>query len=149
MRGKIFINSIVLIFMTFQLMGQSVIVPEHAYWKADTETISLSKGYNEGVTKPDKLSFVMFFNQDVLNKYRAGDLSFEFVWFHYYTTEKEYMDSYTVKYDQSNVNKSNKYVIQSTRGNILSGWWEVRIKARYDGKYLNFRGMDKFQIYVK
>ncbi len=148
-QGKILLSLIISILLSMELMGQSVLKPEHAFWKADESTVSLSKGYNEGISKPTNLSFVMFFDQEIIQKYGKGDLSFEFIWFHYYTTEKEYMDSYTVKYNLSNVNRSKKYEIKSSRGNILSGWWEVRVKARYDGKNVRFRGMDKFQIYVK
>lgn len=135
-------------FISTEIMGQSVIKPVHAYWQADGKSVSLSKGYNNGITKPEKLAFMMFFDRNALSKYSKSDLTFEFTWFHYYSRQKEYMDSYTVRYSQSNVSDNDKYVIRSARENILSGWWEVRVKARYDGKEVYFNGMNKFQIHV-
>jgi hypothetical protein len=140
--------AIIFNFLTIELMGQSVMKPVHAYWQANGQTVSLSTGYNQGIPKPDKLAFVMFFDKSIVSKYSASDLTFEFTWFHYYSTQKEYMDSYTIRYSQSNVSDNNKYVIRSERENILSGWWEVRVKAHYDGEEVQFKGLNKFQIHV-
>ena len=129
--------------------AQSVLKPIHAYWMADTETVTMNKAYNDGISKPNELTFKMFFDKKGLSKYSAEQLSFEFTWFHYYTTQKEYMDSYTVKYSNSNFSSDNKYVISSSRENIMKGWWEVRVKAKYDNKEVVFNETTKFQIYVE
>lgn len=151
MRTKIFSLFLLLFFSVLvqALAAQSAMKPVHAYWKADGKTVSLSKGYHDGTEQPSELTFVMFFDQNVLKRYSKSHLTFEFTWFHYYSTQKEYMDSYTVRYNGANISDSNKYVVTSKRGNILPGWWEVRVRALYDNKAVHFKGLDKFQILIK
>ena len=129
--------------------AQSALKPVYAHWMAGSESVTMDVAYNKGVPKPNALTFKMFFDKNVLSKYSADKLTFEFTWFHYYTTQKEYMDSYTVKYNSSNFTPENKYVISSSRENIMKGWWEVRVKAKYDNKEVYFNGTSKFQIYIQ
>ncbi len=148
MRAKILIL-ILLTTLSLNLMGQSVIKPAHAFWKADQTTISLDKAYNIGIEKPNELEFTMFFDIEFLKEQEVQNLDFEIIWFYFYSTEKEYMDSYTIKYDEKNINKNNKYEIKSKIKNMQSGWWEVVVKSKYDNKDVRFNKVNKFQIYLK
>ncbi|MEA2043472.1 MAG: hypothetical protein U9N85_13105 [Bacteroidota bacterium] len=151
MRKQLFIISALLLSPLFMITskGQSVLKPIHAHWMASGSNVSISNGYNSGISKPGNLTFKMYFDKSTLKNYPSDRLTFEFIWFHYYVTQKEYMDSYTVNYSSSNFTNDNKYVISSTRENIMKGWWEVRVKAKYDNKQVQLNNIKKFQIYIK
>jgi hypothetical protein len=96
----------------------------------------------------DKLTIELYFDKSILNSYSKDKMNFEFKWFYYYVTQKEFMDSYTVTYNESAVPSANAFSISSTRGNIRSGWWEVQVISKADGEVVGFQEVSRFQIYI-
>ena len=145
---KITFFAILFLFTTSLLSAQSAIAPAKIMWKADKQAISLKTAHDKGINKTDKLTLELFFKNDILKTYSKEKLKFEFKWFHYYSREKVFMDSYTVKYDDNKVPEKSDFKITSFRGNITHGWWEVVVIAKYDNKVVEFKGQKKFQIWV-
>ncbi len=124
------------------------ITPTYAEWVVDGKSISLEKAYKEGITTPQKLSLKLHFDKSLLKKYSQEQLKFEFKWFYYYVTQKEFMDSYTVSYNANTSSSDKTFTTLSSRGNIRHGWWEVQVVSKADGQIIKFGDISRFQIYV-
>jgi hypothetical protein len=142
---------IVLIFtsLSFTAFSQSIITPATVQWKADQNDVSLKTGFEVGIAAPAILTLELYFENSILKEVPKEKLTFEFRWFHYYSTRKDFMDSYTVPYDKEKAGEGNKFKISSSRSNITRGWWEVQVISKVDGKTVKYNDLDKFQIYVK
>ncbi len=139
---------IILIFSNL-ISAQSEIKAEHAVWRADNHTVSLKRAYVPGIKRPTELTLKVFFDNSLIEKYDS--LEFEFKWYHYYVTKREFMDSYSTNYKEENKINENSFCLFSSRKNITPGWWEVQVIAKYDNKpvKLNKGNIKKFQIFVK
>lgn len=124
------------------------IVPVKVEWIADGATVSLEQGYKKGIPAPEKLTLSLHFDKSLLKKYTNEQLSFEFKWFYYYVTKKEFMDSYTIKFSSSQIINDNTFNVISSRGNIRHGWWEVQVISKADGEIMKFGELSRFQIYI-
>lgn len=138
----------IFLFNFSNLKAQLSVTPIDVSWLVDGQKVTLKKGYNEGVNKCEKLTIQLFFDKSILKTYSKDQLNFEFKWFYYYVTKKEFMDSYTVTYNGSAVSGNNSFSISSSRENIGHGWWEVQVISKIDGKSVAFDNIARFQIYV-
>lgn len=128
--------------------SQSEMFAAHVIWKADEQPVPLKIAYETGIAKPEELTLKVFFKKDSIAKYSNEDLRFEFRWFHYYVTEKELMDAFTVNYDERQ-ELDDSFYLSSSRKNLTPGWWEVHIIAKYDKKPVFFGKIQKFQIFIQ
>ena len=146
--GIILISLIMISLFNKSAFSQSEIKPVHAVWMADDKPVSLKRGYT-GVIKPNELTLKLFFEKNISKKYSNEDLKLVFKWFHFYSTKKEFMDSYTISYDKNFETLEKVISASSKRSNITKGWWEVVVIAKYDNKPITFGAKKRFIIFFK
>lgn len=145
------ILSLTLIFLSFtayKSMAQKAINPDKVFWKTDKTTVKLSQAM-KGASKPEQLTLQLMFEKSKVKNVSKENMTYEFKWFYYYTREKRFMDTYTVKSDDIVQNEDNYIVISSTRKNIMKGWWEVRVVAKNTKQPITFEGNKRFLIYIE
>ncbi len=146
--GIISISLIFILVFNKSVFSQSEIKPVHAVWMADNKLVSLKRGYT-GVLKPNELTLKLFFDKNISKKYSKDQLELEFKWFHFYSTKKEFMDSYTISYDKNFETLEKVITTSSKRSNITKGWWEVVVIAKHDNKPITFGAKKRFIIFFK
>ncbi len=149
LKNFFFLISFFLVFAQNKAFSQSIIIPEKVQWRADRTEVSLKTGFDVGIDAPKSLTLELIFSNELLKEIPKDKLSFEFRWFHYYSTRKDFMDSYTIPYDKDKPETGNFFTISSTRKNITRGWWEVQVISKLDEKEVQYKELKKFQIYIK
>lgn len=141
----------ILIFaLNFNVFSQnSDVIPEHVNWIADKQEWSLKIGFEKGIPEPEELCLQLIFPSDYNKSELKDKLSFQFNWYYYYATKKEFMDSYSISYDKTKDETPNGLSVKSSRKNIHKGWWEVEVISKIDNKPVSFNSATKFQIYIK
>ena len=127
--------------------AQSLPTPTHAAWKADKDAVSLKNAYL-GVSTPKTLTFEILFSEEDAEKMKAAGTELEFKWYYYYATSKEFMDSYTISYDEAVSDGFKQTALTSTKEDITSGWWEVQVVVVGSDKSVSFKNTTQFQIFV-
>jgi len=127
--------------------AQKVATPTHVVWKVDGKQVSL-KAAHSGIDSPEELTIEVFFSDEDVTKMKADGTEIEFKWYYYYATSREYMDSYTVSYNESETDAYEQKKMSSTRGDISKGWWEVHIVSVDSDEKMSFNKIKQFQIFV-
>ncbi len=137
------------IFLAFSTFGnaQTLPIPTHAAWKADKDAVSLKNAYL-GVATPSTLTFEILFSEADIKKMKAQGTELEFKWYYYYATTKEFMDSYTIAYDEAVTDGYEQTKLTSIKGDIMSGWWEVQVVISGTEQPISFKNTTQFQIFV-
>ena len=151
-KNTVYFALIILLSFAFsqQVKSQSIIKPSEISWKSNGKSISLSDAYNKGVKNSNELGIEVFLDKSLKKKYTKEQLTFEFKWFHYYATQKSFMDSYIISYNEiaDDVDTDKLFTISSKRKKVTKGWWEVLIIAKIDGKPVQLGKVSRFQIYI-
>lgn len=125
--------------------GISRIKPNKIYWESENEQISLKKGFDEGIERPDKLKIVIELNESTLEDLNVENQTFECQWYRWGPTKKYLKLSTTEKIK---IIDGKKLVI-SANENLTSSWWEVNIISYFDSGYIKFKEKTQFQILIK
>ncbi len=142
--------SILIVILTFgSLFSQTEIKPSRIEWKVGDKSVSLKDAYDNGIERPEKLGLSVYFDSELLKTHKKEDFTLEFRWFYYYSTTKEFMNKQVLKYEDVKSDGKDEFSVSSYRKNIRSGWWEVHVTTKYNGKPVSINGIKRFQVYVK
>ena len=140
----------VLIFTGFGLNAQyySKIKPILVVWQVNDSKVSLRRGLY-GIPKPEELNINLYFNAQEAKKYAQRGVVLQVRWYYYLSTRRKLVKVENLTFDKGHINNDGSYILTSTLKSVQPGWWEVQVVSSLDRRYIQFAGLDRFQILIQ
>ncbi len=149
MRRIIFTLVLILSLSTgLQAQYYSRVKPTLVVWQANDHKVSLRRGLY-GIDKPTSLNIILFFSPKMAQYYSQQGVILQFRWYYYLSTRRKLVKVENVPFSRMHKNPDGSYSLSSTLKTIQPGWWEVQVVSSLDRRYIQFAGLDRFQILIK
>ncbi len=126
----------------------SSIKAKKAHWQILEKRISIAQGL-KGVSVRKELKLVVELQPQTLLKTGATNQKFEIKWYRYGFRGLYLTDSFVKTINLAEKAKNKKAItISSTRKNLQSGWWIVKIISYHDNGFVTLDGKTQFKIKV-
>ena len=126
----------------------SRIKPILVVWQVNDNKVSLRRGLY-GVPKPEVLRINLYFNPQEARLYAQRGVVLQVRWYYYLSTRRKLVKVENVPFSKGHINPDGSYTLTSSLRTVQPGWWEVQVVSSIDRRYIQFAGLDRFQILIQ
>ena len=147
---KLLFLLIIVVATSFTLRAQyySRVKPTLVVWQANDQRISLKRGLY-GVPKPTTLSINLYFNPEQAKSLANRGVVLQVRWYYYLSTRRKLVKVENLSFAKGHLNPDGSFSLSSSLRTVQPGWWEVQVVSSLDRRYIQFAGLDRFQILIK